>query len=302
MFILHHKKKLYQTIDFPILLNYAHTIASTSHTEELLFMQERIATRERLTQVDIQDVILGNILVLKIKNYYPADASVTLAEKIINSNKVEQYTHEVSKGSSIEKLYFGVDRLGTPFNSTYGENFDSLAHKLYYQGAQNGIQAMRAFTSPNLGPIDKLRLDLDEICVPGATVASFQGQKMLAGIGRITRSELSHLSAFEPHFDALPTEIQELDAQLAANIYLRVPEVGGELEVWDVPPMTPLAKEPSKWRASLPDPVAVKPAAGDLILFNCRRPHAIRAFAGPDRVTVQMFIGYKRSEPLMLWN
>jgi hypothetical protein len=125
---------------------------------------------------------------------------------------------------------------------------------------------------------------------------------MLAGIGRITKASLSHLSADEPHFDALPERYLKLDSQFAANIYLKVPTSGGELEVWDVPPMKPLAVVPKNWRSSLPQSIKIKPNVGDLVIFNCRRPHAICSFSGEDRVTVQMFIGLQENQPLQLWN
>ena len=91
---------------------------------------------------------------------------------------------------------------------------------------------MRTLARPAVTPIDKLRLELDEQFPHGATVARFQGRKMLTGIARITRAAYSQIVAEQPHFDALPEKYGVLDAQLAANIYLAVPPKGGELEIW----------------------------------------------------------------------
>jgi 2OG-Fe(II) oxygenase superfamily len=161
---------------------------------------------------------------------------------------------------------------------------------------------MRGFATPALAPIDKLRLELDEQFDEGASVASFQGRKMLTGIARITRAASSHLSAEQPHFDALPEKYARLDAQLAANIYLQVPGAGGELEIWDVPPLHPMSQVPDDWRAMLPGSIKIRPQQGELIIFNCRRPHAVGEFTGTDRVTAQTFIGWQKEAGLQLWN
>ena len=172
----------------------------------------------------------------------------------------------------------------------------------YFSEAPLAIERLRQYSSPAMTPIDKLRLELDERFANGARIANFLNRKMLAGIGRITRASHSHLSAVQPHFDALPIKYARLDVQLAANIYLRVPNSGGELELWDVSPLSPYSEVPKDWRSELPTSLKIKPRLGDLIIFNCRRPHAISEFSEGDRVTVQMFIGYEKGKSLQLWN
>jgi hypothetical protein len=264
--------------------------------------KDRIRKASHLRGEDINALIQDEILALIVEDYYAADLCATLSEKILQSQQVQNYTHEIMENGKLTQKYFGVDRLGVPFNSTYYAQSESETVARYYEGAQTGIQRIRDFCSPAITPIDKLRLELDEKFHLGATVAAFQGKKMLAGIGRITKADLSYLSAEQPHFDALPPQYAHLDAQLAANIYLVVPDCGGELEVWDVPPVHPLSKVPSNWREILPPSILIAPKKGELILFNCRRPHAVCSFAGQDRVTMQMFIGYQNQKQLQLWN
>jgi hypothetical protein len=265
-------------------------------------LQARVKRTRKLSGSDVMALANDQLLLLVVEDFYPADACKRFAQKIMDSECVERYTHELVVNGKLEQQYFGVDRLGQPFNATYGASADSQACEHYYRSVEPVRERMRGLARPAVTPIDKLRLELDEQCPQGATVASFQGRKMLTGIARITRAAYSKMSAEQPHFDALPEKYTVLDAQLAANIYMAVPPTGGELELWDVPPLHPLATPPDDWRAALPRSFKVQPRLGELILFNCRRPHAVGAFSGADRVSAQAFIGYRRNERLQLWN
>src|SRR5262245_51389462 len=139
--------------------------------------------------------------------------------------------------------------------------------------------------------------------LPTANVAAFEGRKMFVGIGRITAPEKTVLEE-QPHFDSLPPDLT-LDGQFSANVYLKVPEHGGELDVWNHPTLSPdeihddqLGRD---WRSMLPPPIRIRPAVGDLILINTRKPHAVCSFARGERVSIQCFIGYKRGRSLALW-
>lgn len=263
---------------------------------------KRIKRASKLTGADVMALANDELLLLVVEDFYPREACRNLSAKILGNCSVERYTHEIVVDGKLEQQYFGVDRLGQPFNATYGAAPNSDACERYYRSVEPVREGMRGLARPAVTPIDKLRLELDEQCPQGATVACFQGRKMLTGIARITRAAYSKLSAEQPHFDALPEKYAVLDAQLAANIYLAVPSTGGELEIWDVPPLHPLASTAADWRAELPESIKVQPRLGELILFNCRRPHAVGAFSGADRVSAQAFIGYRRGDRLQLWN
>ncbi|AMC34034.1 2OG-Fe(II) oxygenase [Janthinobacterium sp. B9-8] len=263
--------------------------------------QRIVRIAKKLSPDLISDLIHDEIAAVVIEAYYPAHLCDLLSNNILRSQDIDPYTHEVVEDDALLQKYFGVDRIGIPFNSTYNAANPEKINE-YYREASVQIERLRAYCEHFLSPIDKLRLELDELFIPGATVAHFQNKKMLAGIVRISKAEQSYLSALEPHFDALPPKYAELDAQLAANIYLKVPDVGGELEIWDIPALTPFTQAPEQWRAQLPVPIKIKPKQGDLVIFNCRKPHAICAFLGEDRITTQMFMGYQLEKPLLLWN
>lgn len=300
----------------------------SAHSPSASTSTPRIVRAKSLTGQHIQDLIDDKILALIIEDYHSIPQCDALANAITSQKNIEQYTHEMvveeqaeaepeetsnkkkaaaaAAKSKIVQHYYGVDRVGLPFNLTYNATPSSGIVEQYYNEALSSLLRMRHFVPGSLNPIDKLRLELDERFSAGATVAKFEGRKMLAGMCRITRPNSATLSNNQPHFDALPTRYAKLDVQLAANIYIRMPKVGGELELWDVESLNPLSQTPLDWRAELPEPHIITPKTGELIIFNCRKPHAIRSFEGtPDiaeRVTVQMFIGYQNGKPLQLWN
>jgi hypothetical protein len=263
---------------------------------------KRVLRANQLSSNYLDRLFNDEILLLIIENFYQSEYCRRFAARILDSPEIEKYTHEVVEDSVLVQKYFGVDRLGFPFNSTYDMQPGSEIVERYYSSVAPSRARLRSLAQPALTPIDKLRLELDDQYVHGASVAGFQGKKMLTGIARITRADISQLSAEQPHFDALPESYARLDAQFAANIYLKMPKSGGDLEIWDVPPLNPKTSVPDDWRSQLTLPVRVKPLLGDLIIFNCRRPHAVCEFRGSDRVSMQTFIGYRKEEPLQLWN
>lgn len=250
----------------------------------------------------IERLLNDETTALVIKNYYPKRQAEKIAAALARSDTLEQYTHELSVGDELHQEYFGVDREGVPFNSIYDKDENDPLVQHYYAAAKRNILRIREYAKPGLTPIDKLRLELDENYAHGAMVASFQNKKMLAGIGRVSHAEMSHLSEDPPHFDAIPEKFAKLTGQFAANIYLKVPDKGGELEMWDIQALDPLAEIPDDWRQVLPESTCFKPDVGDLVIFNCRKPHAIRSFTGEPRVTMQVFIGHQQNQPLKLWN
>ncbi|WP_186647788.1 2OG-Fe(II) oxygenase [Fluviispira vulneris] len=254
-----------------------------------------------IKQKSIENLIQNETLALIVENFYAADLCDSLYIKLQKDKNSEIYTHETIEDNKLVLQNYGVNRIGLPFNSTYNTS-DAELINAYYREAQVARERLRQHCYPAFTPIDKLRLILDEVFIPGASVAHFQNKKMLTGIARISSESLSYLSEIQPHFDALPLKYAEFDKQLAANIYLNTPEDGGELELWNSLDLTPLTQVPKNWREKLPPSIKIKPKKGDLIIFNCRKPHAICAFKGKERITIQVFIGYKEGMPLMLWN
>ncbi len=252
----------------------------------------------------LHDLFDERVCAVRVANFISAELAEKLNAWFLRNDAIEDYHHEMVVDGELKTFHYGVDRIGTPYNLTYGKPPESPARQKYYTEALGAIRRVRQAAFPEMSPIDRLRLELDEIWGPGAKVGTFEGKKMFVGIGRITAARKKILEE-QPHFDSLPPGLA-LDGQFSANIYLSVPQCGGELELWNCPSLSQDdihgAVFGKNWRAELPPSIRIAPCRGDLILINTRRPHAVRSFAEGTRVSIQCFIGYRKGQPLQLWS
>lgn len=115
------------------------------------------------------------------------------------------------------------------------------------------------------------------------------------------------------HFDAVAREFprglfdQKLVAQLAINVYLMMPEAGGETTIWR------RTWEPTDEAARIGfgydrqvvngiQSVTVRPEAGDALVFNPRFYHSVAGGQDGRRVSVAMFIGITANGTLAIWS
>lgn len=258
-----------------------------------------------LTEDSLRNLFEDRVLALRVSNYCAPEVASKLSEWFTNQHNLPAYTHEVYKDGILKQEYYGVYRYGLPYNKTYGTHPDSSIRQEYYQQAIPSIRSVRKACFPYLSPIDCFRLELDETWTTGAQIASYEGRKMFVGVGRVMPADDSHILQEKPHIDCLPQTIFQLDGQFSANVYLQIPDSGGALELWDLPPISPTKieslSEENNGRTQLPEPIVIFPDEGELVLFNTRRLHAVQSFHKGMRVSIQCFIGYKKRAPLFLW-
>jgi len=175
------------------------------------------------------------------------------------------------------------------------------------------IRDMRRLVHPYVSPVDRLRLELDDIWTYGCNLAKLGDKKTFAGVVR----EYKETSSAEPHCDVIAWDILESHKdqttvinQIAANVYLKTSESGGELVLWDEWPTQ------SKYNMAhnaegigldskkiLPPKLEITPKQGDLILFNSMRIHSVKEIKTSVRMTWACFIGYSRTDaPLVIWS
>jgi hypothetical protein len=171
-----------------------------------------------------------------------------------------------------------------------------------------------------MGPMDKLRLELDEIWPGGCMLMKDKGRPYMGGIPRIMRPA----KHFDPlrwsrgfiHVDALEVMTNERGVY-SANVYLQNAPSGGEVLLWPISFHSRwqffrnaytlsmcLSQDPDSQaylRDRLPPPVSVMVKEGDLLLLCTQRPHAVKGpIVGGTRVSMQVFMQYEKDKPFLL--
>lgn len=262
---------------------------------------EGIKCVSKLSQDVIQDLLHGEAKIVALNSRYDEYLAASLSDKILTQMEVGYYDNAPRIG-----------RIGMAF-------FESInSHEkrdFYYENASKWNDNLRDACFPLMSPISFLLSELDNQWAPGAKLASFKGNKMFSGLARIFKDG----SSAEPHQDIFLRDAPELypdfpiDEQLAFNIYLDVPEKGGEIELWnwkatDEDFTRYQNKNPDLAygmdRSKLKEPDLVyKPKKGDVLIFNPRNVHAVAPSFGTKRLTISTFIGYSGvDKELVLWS
>lgn len=249
-----------------------------------------------LTIEAIRSIFKGETLIARVANFSDPGICPNLADGLQKAG-YDDYLNAPMVG-----------RIGMSFFET-GENPDIVRH--YFDTAILNIEKLRTACAPYQCPMDIFRCVIDEIWPAGGNLQTLSGQKMFAGLSRNMRPTtplLAHHDIFSrlaPH----AVESNSLLTQLAVNVYIDVPEIGGELIMWrdEISDKEFLKRRGSKYGMDLdllgePD-ITIKPKVGELILFNARKLHAVKAGEGSDRLTVSCFLGYRgEGHPLTIWS
>lgn len=284
-----------------------------------------VTTAAKLNRWHLRNLIAGSTLAVRIPAFLSPAICRPLAVKFLQLPRVP-YTHErYDENSRPVQTQYGVSRIGYPWNQTYGLRLDHPKVVDYFKQAGRHHQLMRQMCEPFEVPMDTLIKQCAQVHSGGASVArlntlldpSFARQHpnellnrpMGYAIVRIMTPEMEgkQLLAENPHVDSLPPHFQ-VRHQLSANVYLSVGS-GGHLCVFPVAPLSPHeittghAEQPKSANSSLPCPVQIAPAEGDLIIINTRRPHAVTELEAGQRISIQSFIGHIDDNlPLSFWS
>jgi hypothetical protein len=238
-------------------------------------------------------------------------------------------------GDGTDKVMTDVFTIGTPAQTAT----DYRSQARYFS---QDFEIVRRVCQERLSPLDKLRLDLDALYANGATVRDrSDGMRRLAGIVRLylpddARQLATDGLAAAPrgddgylHIDCIQGQEQQM---FTSNIYLDMPDAGGELVLYNMPPIVVAAESylQSYWELlrnfpvysvlidslsqlntvaghvrraierRLPAPLVLRPEPGDLILFNPGAPHSVRDLPQGCRVSIQSFLMLVPGQPVRL--
>jgi hypothetical protein len=183
----------------------------------------------------------------------------------------------------------------------------------YAREALRAIRQVRAAFAPYLSPMDKFRLELDEIWPGGVRVDGFNGQNGLIGLVRIMKPEFL-MEGIGGRHGVCHVDAGIDSPRLSSNIYLRVPKSGGELRIWPLKLDAKTARSPyytlikavtfdrhiqEVLHHNLPEPFVIRPQEGDLIIIDSARPHAVAGFQEGSRMSIQSFLTYSDKQLLL---
>jgi Carrier-protein-independent halogenase WelO5 len=259
-------------------------------------VQEGVAY-ELTTQMLLQ-LAAAKIGAIHVRGFYPEDIAREAAAKAINHPALGHYHKKYT--SSVGRVYM-------PHIDT---KWDPELTAKYHDAALPSIHEVRSMFAPYLSPVDKVRLLLSELWPGGANLLRLRGRACFVGAFRVFQPTTSE---FYPHNDRLDQEtdapeIEGLSEQMVANIYLQVPDDGGDLQLWrrypteaekqlilEVEGLDPTTIEPPV--------ITIHPHAGDLIIFSSAMLHGVIPAHGEHRVGMACFIGATTPDkPLFYWS
>lgn len=251
---------------------------------------------ERLEFDATEKLVREDVLAIHLRSFIPEDVAGQLSEQIIGHG-YQRYLNAPSIG-----------RIGMAFYEA--ENQPPLMAD-YFESVFENIHELRKRCAPYISPIDLLRCTLDEVWPAGAQLESLYGRKMYVGLSRVVKPGVTFLAHHDIFAKDAPDSFQanSLQAQMAANVYLSMPEKGGALQIWDRQ-LSPKVFDEMRGDSYGIEPATLGeatlelcPKAGDLILFNSRRMHAVTPGTGSIRLSLSCFIGYRGpAMPLTFWS
>lgn len=240
-------------------------------------MNWAILTDTSLKAEAIAAVYGGSVAALYWPGFIDASVADRLAEAMVGHQSRRNYQARWTRQSGTDNGFSSTDtdRVGPVDTTPEGTSRpEEVVEALRWQ---------RSIVAPALGPIDRLRLELDEALPGGAGLTRKDGQLLLAGVGRVMERSDAAVHADAGRMNCL-----------TANVYLRVPPKGGGTTVWQFDGAyrrtgRSYLFQPGEIPGDTPT-VSFQPSAGDLVIWDPTRPHAVLPFNGGVRVTVQTWV------------
>ena len=287
-------------------------------------------TDGHFTQEQLDELELGTNYALHVRGFYPSEWCRKITPLIL-ARGIGAYDHDtIGPDGQIVTHDYGVDYMtGLPPLSkalTNNEVYNAYANEaLGFEDHYTALnrEVYERFAVPNSSrPLDRPvlprehllhafynagitteipEINYDEPSVDPALLSISDryrrtphdlSLKIRAGMFRITRPNAAVMEE-HPHMDTLDLYFNDC-SQIGANIYLQMPEQGGEVVIYDVPhafqaedvKAVEADKEAFTRIIENSEAQIIRPEEGDLVLINTRVPHAVIAYQDPSRLRV----------------
>ncbi len=264
-------------------------------------MNKLLVEKDRLDHSDLQKLVDKEVLAIRIHPFIDTADQEAYLQNLADSNLFQRY-------SCAQDV--GVHRIGMTLFETQN---DPQMLEAYFRSGEQTYQILDRLFAPYTNPLKKLQQAFSESWANGGQLAYLNGKAMNPGILR--KFDRGNFDGLPPHQDTIFKdqgsfeESKCIRAQLAANLYLQIPERGGELEIWNLS----FSKEEEKQyyvgkydfldRSKIPPPsLRLKPKAGELILFRSDNVHSVRGSIDCERIAISCFFGYYgQNQPMRYW-
>ncbi len=267
------------------------SLADTTTTSSLV----ATTTRRDFSANDLLRLLKGEVYAIRIRDVLSGDTLAGLRDRLLDRD---------------DHGPLGTDPQFRRIGHAFSETASGDDQEEYFRSAAEHLAYIREVCAPHPYPADTLRLLLDEVWPAGATVLTWESRKFLPGVVRYQQPGVD----LEPHTDNVARNLPAdqtlgIARQLSVNVYLDLPDRGGELELWEAYPDESDYQQLSgdrTWgidRHLVGEPaLTLSPETGEAIVIDPRRVHAVRPSADRPRVTVGLFIGVRTNEPLAVWS
>jgi hypothetical protein len=274
-----------------------------------------IVKTDRLTPELLHDCFTNRILAIHLPGFSKPEVCELMSANILKEKLDNWNIYDLKT----EYKPSDVNVFGEPFSMA---NKNNESWQRYFHNAISTSEKLRSMAAPYVSPYDKFRIMVDELWDDGMTVARYKGCKMAPGLVRVMydNTETVTETSLGCHVDSSPL-LSNNSGQFSVNVYLKQPECGGHLYLWN-PQITTLPKLLDHWHSVknffvesnyqneelqlrfqklLPPPLKIEINTGDAVMFNTGRPHAVVPFKGGPRVSLQAFLNYKKGRPIAIW-
>jgi hypothetical protein len=273
----------------------------------------RIVTTDRLSQELLLALWSRKICAVRIPEYCPAAVAERAGRWILKHSKVVNWHIPQGRNRIKTDMNYGI---GMPRQVAASH---PAAARRYIRDAVASIRKVRDAFAPSLSPIDRLRLELDELWPAGANVAPFEGHNGFVGLVRIMKPE-TLFGGVAGRRGVCHVDASSMEKTFSANIYVDLPKAGGELSIWNIAldgktarhPIYHLLARPSEAfdeeiqeiiHHRLPAPLKIKPRLGELVILDTSRPHAVTGFSRGSRISIQSFLSFSgKSAPIGIFS
>jgi len=277
----------------------------------------KVVTTNRLDADSLRALIEdGSACAIHVPGFCPPDVADRLS-----SQAVLECTQWCFEGNIATDMFYAG---GSIPNEVAARNWPDF-HR-YFAQREEFIQKQREICGGDW-PVDCLQEQINQAWPAGAHLREWLGQKMRPAIMRVMHPEPTGKSKAPAHGlgfihvdDSI--KLEPSHGIFSANIYLKLPEQGGTLFIWGVnlgQAKTPRDKlritllramaahvfDPEwqmRFRKLLPDPYAIIPKIGDLIMIHSGRPHSVEPIYAGLRVTNQLFCQAEGTGPLTIYS